>query len=168
MPARSASELPVVAVVAVGGMIGALLRYQVGLTLPTGVGKIPWTTVGINVLGSVALGALVVLVTERRPVHRLVRPFLGTGVLGGFTTFSAFSVETQQLLEAGRTAAGLAYLGMTAIAAVTAAAFGMAVVRRLRHLRPVSGPGTAVLHDGRSEPDHSPYRPPDIDLDTRG
>nr|CTQ95798.1 CrcB protein [Kibdelosporangium sp. MJ126-NF4] len=118
------SELPVVAVVSVGGGLGALARYLVGLAVGS-----PWGTFGINVLGCFLIGVLMVLVTDTFRAHRLVRPFLGVGVLGGFTTFSAYAVETDQLLTKSVWLA-LVYLVGTLVAAMAAAAAGVWLVRR--------------------------------------
>lgn len=122
---------PAVAVVAAGGILGSLARWAVGLALPTAPGGFPWGTVGINVLGSLLMGVLVVVVTEVRATHPLVRPFLGTGVLGGFTTFSTFAVDAQTLLLGGHRATALAALGATIVGAVGACALAMAVTRRV-------------------------------------
>lgn len=73
-----------------------------------------------------------VTVTEgRRPAHRLVRPFLGTGVLGGFTTFSTYTQDTERLLSAGRAAPALVYLAGTLAAALAAVWLASAATRRL-------------------------------------
>ncbi|MFE5486901.1 fluoride efflux transporter CrcB [Streptomyces sp. NPDC056527] len=114
-------QLPVVAVVAAGGALGAAARYGASLVWPTPAGAFPWTTLLVNVSGCAAIGVLMVLVTEvAAPPHRLVRPFLGTGVLGGFTTFSTYALDTQRLLSAGDTARGVAYMGATVVAAMAA------------------------------------------------
>ena len=128
-PARSASELAVVAVVSVGGMIGALLRYQTGILLPDRDDRIPWTTFGINVIGCFALGMLVVLVTERGPVNRLVRPFLGTGVLGGFTTFSSFSLDTIVMIERGEWLLAGTYVLLSVVVCLIGLYLGLLVTR---------------------------------------
>ena len=122
-------ELPVVAAVSLGGGLGALARYGVGLLVPTVAGRFPWGTFGINVLGCLLIGMLMVVATELIRAHRLIRPFLGVGVLGGFTTFSTYSVETLRLLPN----AGLAvvYLVGTLVAAVLAVTTGVWLVRRL-------------------------------------
>ncbi|MEU8518056.1 CrcB family protein [Streptomyces sp. NBC_01216] len=129
-------QLPFVGVVAAGGALGAAARYGAMLAWPTPSGAFPWTTFTVNAVGCAAIGALVVLVTETgTTAHPLVRPFLGTGVLGGFTTFSAYALDTQRLLSAGETARGLAYLAATvpatlaAVWAATAATRG-ALARR--------------------------------------
>ncbi|MDD7938105.1 CrcB family protein [Actinomycetospora lutea] len=120
-----------VAAVAAGGVLGSLARWAVGVLLPTAPGGFPWATVGINVLGSLLMGVLVVVITEVRAAHPLVRPFLGTGVLGGFTTFSTFAVDAQTLLGSGHRATALASLGVTILGAVGACALAMAVTRRV-------------------------------------
>ncbi|MFI8289845.1 CrcB family protein [Streptomyces sp. ms191] len=114
-------QLPFVGVVAAGGALGAAARYGAALLWPTPAGAFPWTTFGVNILGCAAIGTLVVLVTEAGTApHPLVRPFLGTGILGGFTTFSTYALDTQRLLAAGETARGLAYMGATVTAALAA------------------------------------------------
>src|SRR4051794_7335871 len=95
---------PAVVVVALGGVLGSLARWGVGVAFPTPAGTFPWATFGINVLGSLVMGVLVVVVTEVYTAHPLIRPFLGVGVLGGFTTFSTFAVDAQSLLLGGHRA----------------------------------------------------------------
>ncbi|MFH8484234.1 fluoride efflux transporter CrcB [Streptomyces longisporoflavus] len=112
---------PVVAVVAIGGAIGASARYGASLVWPTAADAFPTTTLLVNVVGCAVMGALMVLLTEvmRRP-HHLLRPFFGTGVLGGFTTFSTYAVDIERLVESGHAGTGLAYLGLTLLAALAA------------------------------------------------
>jgi CrcB protein len=117
--------------VALGGAVGALARWAVGLGLPTVPGAFPLGTFLINVVGCAAIGALLVGITELRQAHPLVRPFLATGVLGGFTTFSTFSVDAQQLLRGGHVGLAVVYLAGTLVAAVAATWFGAAATRRL-------------------------------------
>ncbi|MFF3317954.1 CrcB family protein [Streptomyces sp. NPDC003035] len=134
-------QLPVVGAVAVGGALGAAGRYGASLAWPTPPDAFPWTILTVNASGCAALGVLMVLVTEAAaPPHPLVRPFLGTGVLGGFTTFSTYALDTQRLLSAGETARGVAYMGATvaaALAAVWAATTATrgALARRTRRTR---------------------------------
>ncbi|MGW6060769.1 fluoride efflux transporter CrcB [Streptomyces sp. NPDC055189] len=122
---------PVVAVVAVGGAIGASARYGASLIWPTAPGTFPTTTLLVNVVGCAVMGAFMVLFTEvmRRP-HRLLRPFFGTGVLGGFTTFSTYAVDIERLVESGHAGTGLAYLGVTLLAALAAVWSATWVTRR--------------------------------------
>ncbi|OZM84033.1 camphor resistance protein CrcB [Pseudonocardia sp. MH-G8] len=87
-----AGQWPVLAAVAAGGALGALARWGVGLALPTPPGAPPWPTLGINVAGCLLMGLLLGVLSRRR-THPLLRPFAGTGVLGGFTTFSGYAVD---------------------------------------------------------------------------
>ncbi|MEU5364203.1 fluoride efflux transporter CrcB [Streptomyces sp. NPDC005925] len=123
-------QAPVVAVVALGGAVGATVRYAASLTWPVPAGAFPWTTMGVNIAGCALIGVLMVAVTELRAPHRLVRPFLGTGVLGGFTTFSTYAVDIQRLLDTGRGTTALAYLAATPVAAVLAVWCAVTVSRR--------------------------------------
>ena len=127
-------QAPVVAAVSLGGGLGASARYGVALAWPTAPGGFPWAPLGTNVTGCAAIGVLMVLISEVRTAHRLQRPFLGTGVLGGFTTLSTYAAETQQLVQGGRAGPALAYLGLTLLGALAAvwltATATRAVVRR--------------------------------------
>jgi fluoride exporter len=112
-----------VAAVALGGAVGALARWAVGLGIHAPLG-----TFLINVAGCLAIGALLEVVTTR-PSHPLLRPFLATGVLGGFTTFSTYAVDAQHLLLGGEVARGLLYVVGTLLAALAATWLGMRAVR---------------------------------------
>ncbi|MFJ7955235.1 fluoride efflux transporter CrcB [Streptomyces sp. NPDC096319] len=125
-------ELPVVAVVAAGGALGALARYGASLAWPTPDGAFPWTVLTVNASGCAVLGVVMVLLTETTTApHPLLRPFLGTGVCGGYTTFSTYSLDTQRLLSAGEATRGLLYLGGTLLTALAAVAAGVAAARLL-------------------------------------
>jgi fluoride exporter len=120
----------VLLVVGAGGALGALARWAVGLAFPHPAGAFPWSTFAINVLGCLLMGVLIVEITEVRRAHPLVRPFAGTGVLGGFTTFSTYATDTDQLVAAGRITTALLYAGATLVVAVVAVAAGSALARR--------------------------------------
>ena len=122
---------PVVAVVALGGAIGAVARYAASLWWPARGGGVPWTTFGINVVGCAVIGVFMVVITDVWAAHRLVRPFFGTGVLGGFTTFSTYAVDIQKLVDEGRPRTALAYLAATLIAALAAVWLGATTARRV-------------------------------------
>jgi CrcB protein len=126
----------VLAVIAVGGGLGALGRYGVGLLLPTVPGHFPWGTFGINVLGCFLIGVLMVLITEVWSSHRLVRPFLGVGVLGGFTTFSTYANEIRGLLHPGSALLALVYLFGTLLCALLAVLLAVWVTRTVTGARP--------------------------------
>jgi CrcB protein len=74
----------------------------------------------VNVAGCAVIGVFMVVIAEVWAAHRLVRPFFGTGVLGGFTTFSTYAVGVQRLVAGGRPATGLGYLAVTLLAALAA------------------------------------------------
>ncbi|MFE7106087.1 fluoride efflux transporter CrcB [Streptomyces sp. NPDC057575] len=121
----------VVAVVALGGAIGASARYGAALVWPTSPGGFPWTTLVVNAVGCAVIGVFMVVISEAWTAHRLVRPFFGTGVLGGFTTFSTYAVDIQRLLDGGRLRAGLGYLGLTLLAALAAVWSAVWATRRV-------------------------------------
>jgi CrcB protein len=125
----------VVAVVGLGGGLGALARYGISQALPTEPGRFPWGTFTENVLGCLVIGVLMVLITEVWAAHRLLRPFLGVGVLGGFTTFSTYAVEFQKLLQQGSALLAFAYLAATMVCALLAALLGMWLTRSAVLLR---------------------------------
>ncbi|MFI9779535.1 fluoride efflux transporter CrcB [Streptomyces sp. NPDC051956] len=135
VPARRRAALrvqgPVVAVVSLGGAVGACARYDAALLWPTSPGAFPWTTMWVNALGCFVIGVFMVIITDVWAAHRLVRPFFGTGVLGGFTTFSTYAVDIQQLVDAGRASTGLIYLAATLLAALAAVGLGAALTRRV-------------------------------------
>ncbi len=110
--------------VALAGAAGALARYGIGSAV--GPRDFPWSTLGINLAGSLALG-FIVRTGDLRGWSDLVTIALGVGFLGAFTTFSTFSVETQSMLRDGRsTAAGL-YVAASLIGGVGLAAVGYAL-----------------------------------------
>ena len=116
--------------VAFGGALGAAARYfaNIGAARLFGAG-FPWGTVIVNVVGSLVMGILVVTLAQKDAM-RLV-PFLMTGILGGFTTFSAFSLDMLKLVEVGQPLQAAAYvLGSVALSLI-AVALGVAIARSL-------------------------------------
>ncbi|MGH3239778.1 MAG: fluoride efflux transporter FluC, partial [Spirillospora sp.] len=113
------------AAVSAGGVLGALARYGLSDAFPYEPGDFPWVVFWVNVSGCLLIGVLMVLITETWQVHRLVRPFLGVGILGGYTTFSTYAVDIQRAVEGGAPHVGLAYLALTLVAALAAVAAGM-------------------------------------------
>ncbi|MEU8545427.1 fluoride efflux transporter CrcB [Streptomyces roseoverticillatus] len=124
----------VVCAVSLGGGAGAVARYGAGLLWPAPAGAFPWTTFLINVVGCALIGVLLTVISELAAPHRLLRPFLGTGVLGGFTTFSTYAVDIQRLSAHGHLATALAYLAGT-LAAALAAVWAAATATRAALLR---------------------------------
>lgn len=112
--------------VAVAGAAGALSRYGIGHAV--GERSFPWATLAINVLGSFLLGLLWRVGLERDWPASTVTP-LGTGFLGAFTTYSTFSNETVALVRADRAAAAGAYVALSVLAGLLAAAAGYAAGR---------------------------------------
>ncbi|MGW7003635.1 fluoride efflux transporter CrcB [Streptomyces sp. NPDC054933] len=124
-------QLPALAVIALGGALGASARYGASLLWPTAHGAFPWTTLLVNAVGCAVIGVFLVVITEALSAHHLVRPFFGTGVLGGFTTFSTYAVDAQRLLTDGQIGTALAYLAGTAVAALVSVWTAAALTRRL-------------------------------------
>lgn len=124
-------DVTVLLVVAAGGAAGAAARYLLGLGWPQPAGSFPATTLAINVLGSGLIGILMVLVTDVWTQRPLIRPLLGTGFLGGFTTFSTFAVDIQTLTGAGHAGPALLYLAATPVGAVAAVWATASATRRL-------------------------------------
>ena len=116
--------------IAVGGAGGASARYAVALLLPAAPTGFPWATFLINVSGCFLIGALMVLISRVWTRYRLVRPFFGVGVLGGFTTFSTYVVDIQRLVTAGVSGVALLYLAGTLVAAVIATYAGITLTTR--------------------------------------
>ena len=132
VPARRrqrALEPAILVAVAAGGILGAEARYALSRWFPPEHGAWPASTWWINVGGSLALGALMVVLTELTSPHRLLRPLLGVGVLGGFTTFSTAMVEARGLLSDGTPALALTYLVGTPAAALVAVILGSVGMR---------------------------------------
>ncbi|MEV5987742.1 CrcB family protein [Streptomyces sp. NPDC052051] len=122
---------PVVAVVALGGGIGAGARYGASLLWPTPTGGFPWTIFVVNLVGCAVIGVFMVVITDVWAAHRLVRPFFGTGVLGGFTTFSTYAVGVQELVSGDHPRIALAYLFATPVGALASVWLAVAGARRV-------------------------------------
>ncbi|MER5642513.1 fluoride efflux transporter CrcB [Kitasatospora sp. NPDC002227] len=130
-PPKRRGQAPVVGAVALGGVLGAWVRYGAGLLWPDAPTAFPWTTLVVNVAGCAVIGFFLVAITEIWRPHPLLRPFFGTGVLGGFTTFSTYAVDINRLVEHGEAARGFGYLAGTLIAALTAVWAAAALTRRV-------------------------------------
>ena len=117
---RGAPAPRLLAAVAVGGAIGALVRWGLTEVFSAAPDSFPWTTFAINVVGSFALALLPALAVVRR--RQVLAVGLGPGVLGGFTTLSAYSEQTRALLDHGRTGTAALYLVGTLAACLVAVA----------------------------------------------
>ena len=148
------ADVGVLVAISLGGALGSLARWGVGAALPHPSGGLPWSTFLDNIVGAFVLGGLMVLVLEVWPPTRLVRPFLGVGVLGGFTTFSTYMLDTQDLLRAGRPGTALLYLFGTLLLGLLASWSGVAVTRtaaEARHQRDLRTRHTEEHHPARLE-----------------
>jgi CrcB protein len=125
------SEALLLLVVALGGALGTGARYGAGLAWPTSATAFPWITLLINVLGCALMGALMVLASERYTAPPMLRPFLGTGVLGGFTTFSAYAVDAERLFRLDAAGTALLSLVLTLVLAVAGVWAGASATRAL-------------------------------------
>jgi fluoride exporter len=117
--------------IALGGALGALGRWGLAEALPHTRDQLPWATVLANVTGCFAIGVLLVVLAERRPDSRLLRPLLGTGVLGGYTTFSTYALDTRDLLAAGRPALAAVYLFGTLVVGLLAVVAAIRLTERV-------------------------------------
>jgi CrcB protein len=117
----------VLVAVSIGGVIGALGRYGIGVA----TGGAVLGTVLVNLSGCLLIGILIVLASEVWSGHRLLRPFLGTGVLGGYTTFSGYAIDVHRLVTDGRPTAAAAYLVGTVAGALLAVQLGIVTARVL-------------------------------------
>ena len=124
------------AVVAAGGVVGSLARYAVGLALPHASGAFAWSTFLVNVTGSLAMGVLVVWVLSMDRPHPWLRPFLGVGVLGGWTTFSSYALDTHAMVQAGHGLVAAAYLVASLVVGLVAVGLGVTLGERLFGRRP--------------------------------
>lgn len=138
-PRRALEQLDVVAVVAVGGALGSLARWAVGLSLGASSREFPWATFVENISGGFALGVLMVFVLDVWPPSRYVRPFFGVGILGGYTTFSTYMLDTRTLVVADRLPLAVVYLFGTLAAGLAAVWSGVVLARWISTSPPVSG-----------------------------
>ncbi|WP_119729928.1 fluoride efflux transporter FluC [Thermomonospora amylolytica] len=120
-----------VAAVSAGGMLGSLARYGVAEAFPHAPGGFGWAMFAVNVSGCLLIGVLMAVITGRPRVHPLARPFLGVGVLGGFTSFSAYALDVQRAFQAGAPGVAVAYLVATVVCAPAAVYAGLRVTRPL-------------------------------------
>lgn len=114
--------------VAIGGALGASARYLTNVAAMRVLGPgFPWATITVNVLGSFLMGVVVVVLAHKDATR--LAPFLMTGVLGGFTTFSAFSLDVLSLWERGETGLAATYVAGSVALSLAAIVAGMVAVR---------------------------------------
>ena len=121
--------------VAIGGAVGAVLRYQLGRGMtawlgPNAINAFPWATLTANIVGSLAMGLLAGwLARHGSGEGEQIRLLLGVGLLGGFTTFSAFSLEMMSLVERGHVLTAVSYAGVSIFAGLAALYLGIVAMR---------------------------------------
>jgi len=120
--------------VALGGAIGSVLRYQAGRLMtwwlgPQAVTAFPWATLAVNLVGSLAMGLLAGWMARHGESGEPVRLLIGVGLLGGFTTFSAFSLEMMVLVERGQAAQAFIYAAVSVLAGLSALYIGLIAMR---------------------------------------
>jgi CrcB protein len=122
--------MKLVMLAAAGGAIGAAARYLVGIGAARLLGfGFPWGTLIVNVAGCLAMGLLIELFAQKYSATNELRTFLATGILGGFTTFSAFSLDFAALIERKQHIAAFAYFGSSVGLSIIALFAGLAIVR---------------------------------------
>lgn len=121
----------VLAAIAAGGALGGLCRYGMARAIPPGEGGFPWATFWTNVSGSLLLGLVVVAAVRRFPENLWMRPFLATGLLGAYTTFSTLVVQTDLLAGHGYGSTAGLYAAASLLAGPAAAWIGLMLGRRL-------------------------------------
>jgi CrcB protein len=122
---RGRQQWTVLLACSLGGIAGAEARYGLSTAIAHRASEFAWSTVVVNASGCLLIGALMaVLVDLMTAPHHLVRPFLGVGVLGGYTTYSTFAVDAHQLLLANRPLVALGYVAATLVACGLAVCMG--------------------------------------------
>ncbi|MEW1588416.1 CrcB family protein [Micromonospora vinacea] len=127
----TARPATILAAIAAGGVLGALARAGLQHAVPHSPNGFPWATFAINTSGCLLIGVLMAVLGHLGGGHPLARPFLGVGVLGGFTTFSTYAVDVQQAIVAGAPGTALAYLAATVLGALVAVGVGDAATAGL-------------------------------------
>jgi len=112
---------------AIGGAFGALARWLVSELLPRSSGEWPWATLAVNLTGCLLIGLLLELLDARRPDDEHLRTLLGAGVLGGFTTFSAFAVEVTDLVHDGAPVLAGVYVAVSVLGGLIAVTAGLRI-----------------------------------------
>lgn len=145
----------VLGIIFLGGTVGTFLRATLEDAAPAAPHGVPWTTLTINVVGALLLGVLLESLARIGPDtgwHRSARLGLGTGVLGGFTTYSTFALETVQRLTAGAYLIGVGYAVASVVLGIGAAAIGYRLAHRIGYRRAHRVGHGAAHRVGRRQP----------------
>jgi CrcB protein len=129
--ADPARQWDLLAATAAGGILGAEARYGVSSVMPHHDQQFPWSTLLINITGCLLIGVLMAVLLELPSPHRLARPFLGVGVLGGYTTYSTFAVEVQRMMLHHRPLVALDYAVLTVLGCAGAVWLSSALTGRI-------------------------------------
>jgi CrcB protein len=129
----------VLVAVALGGVLGAEARYGLGQLVPERRAQFPWATFIVNVSGCLLIGCLMAVILGLTAPHRLARPFLGVGILGGYTTFSTCVIDAERLVTEHHLVLALGYVASTLAACLAAVAVATIATQRA---------GRAVRHAG--------------------
>ncbi|HEU5001708.1 MAG TPA: fluoride efflux transporter CrcB [Actinomycetota bacterium] len=138
LPEPSGARVPpglrpgILAAIALGAALGAPARYEVAQLIHVARDGFPWATFWTNISGSLALGVILVLILERFPPTRYLRPFIATGFLGAYTTYSTFAVEADLLAKDGHAGVGLVYAVVSLLAGFVAVWVGISFARGVR------------------------------------
>ena len=152
---RLLARWDILLVVGCGGSLGSVARWALLVAIPHREHGIAWATWLANLTGAFALGTLMVLLLDVWPPSRYVRPFLAVGVLGGYTTFSTYMLDTRTLLAEGELPAAFGYLFGTLLSGLLAVWLGVLVARTAialqvrRHRRRSGGRSTGSDPGGK-------------------
>ena len=135
MTRRVLPKADLLAVIAVGGALGAIARYELVLAVPTTTNGMPWGTFIANQTGAFVLGLFATVVTAPGARAAYLRAFVAIGVLGAYTTFSSLAMETVLLIKNGHAGLGLIYLTSTIAIGFAVATFGVACGRSFNGAR---------------------------------
>jgi CrcB protein len=124
-----------IAAVFAGGFLGAVARAEVADALPYRGGQWPWATFAVNLAGAFLLGYVTTRLQERLPLSAYRRPFLGTGICGGLTTFSTMQLELLRMLDDRRPGLAVAYAATSMVLGFVAVALATNMVRRASWVR---------------------------------
>ena len=113
-----------------GGVLGSWVRWGLAAAFPVAAGTFPWTTFGINVVGAALLGIVLVALLDGSVPRTHLHALIGTGLLGTFTTFSTWMVESVELARTGHAAVAVAYVAVSLVVGVAAILLTMDLTRR--------------------------------------
>ncbi|WP_216205504.1 fluoride efflux transporter FluC [Amycolatopsis aidingensis] len=134
MPRRHHPRWDILLAIAAGGALGSLARYGLAVVFPHPRGAFATSTLLANLAGCLLIGCLMVTITDLAQPHRLLRPFLGIGLLGGFTTFSTYVLDSADSVLAGRPGLALLYAAVSVLGSLGLVVTGMLGTRALLRL----------------------------------